>query len=100
MNNNSGSSSINNINNNNNSSLGSGSFGIIKKAKNFKYVRHINNTLSNHESIFKIFKNSNKNLEKEYINYNKLNLKNIDPSQEYFIGISYKYEILENKKKK
>ena len=36
---------------NNNSSLGSGSFGTIKKAKNFKYDRHTNNTLSNNESI-------------------------------------------------
>jgi serine/threonine protein kinase len=90
-------------NNNNNSNLGSGSFGTIKKAKNFKYDRHTNNTLSNNESIFKIFNTkasmnaraSGKNyLKKEYNKYNKLKLKSIDPEQKYFIGIPYKYEIL------
>ena len=82
---------------NNNSSLGSGSFGTIKKAKNFKYDRHTNNTLSNNESIFKIFNTkasmnaraSGKNyLKKEYNKYNKLKLKSIDPEQKYLPRLS------------
>ena len=90
---------------NNNNILGKGSFGTIRKAKNVKYKKINNNTLTNNQSVFKFFntkasmntKASGKNyLDKEYNKYNKLELKKIDPKQKHFIGISYKYQILNN----
>jgi serine/threonine protein kinase len=71
--------------NQNNNKIGKGADGIVTKGKNC-YIKGKLKITDKNKYVSKYFK-SYTDLMIEYDNYNKLNLKAIDPTQKFFIGI-------------